>query len=99
MKPAEFWAETPAELTDWIRVSSKHQAEAATVLAWQIGNLSKIGFHAPAKFPKLDQLIKSSSQAKPISREARLADAKLAALMAMPIDEAKVPDWAKEKKR
>lgn len=98
MKPAEFWAETPAGLIEWIGTVTKHSVKRDTTLAWQIANLMKVGFHAPKKFPDLDKLV-SVKPKKTVSKQALLADARLAELMAMPIDPAKVPSWAKEKKK
>ncbi|MBO6507402.1 MAG: hypothetical protein JJ979_02765 [Roseibium sp.] len=97
MKLAEFWAETPSEITDWIRIVSKHTAERDITRAWQNANLTKIGFHSPKKFPNLDQLL--SQQPKKKSQKTLYAEAKLAELMALPIDEAKVPAWAREKQK
>jgi hypothetical protein len=92
MKPAEFWAETPAELTDWIGTVSEFKAKRDAIQAWQIANLVRIGHHAPKKFPDLKKLLEPSAPEKPLTKAQREVQLMLSGQIK--IDPATLPPWA-----
>lgn len=92
MKPAEFWAETPSELIDWIGTVSKNNVQRDVSLAWQISNLTKIGFHAPKKFPDLKTLLNPPKAGRAMTRAQR--EVELMITGRMKPDPATLPAWA-----
>ncbi len=92
MKPAEFWAETPAELIDWIGTVSKNNVHRDVTLAWQIGNLAKIGFHAPKTYPALKTLLNPPKPGRAPTKAQREVQLMLSGQLKP--DPATLPAWA-----